>query len=140
MPEAASCSSSTTTHNPWSDPNSPAKSYTPDGHESLQHRVIFTNGVEGEPDAAFRNHNDLLGSNLADIQRQVKKGYIVRARADDPISTVLNRDASMRDSAFENGAQIVSTDFPVYGTAVRWDWDYVVSLGESPIEGTEILG
>ena len=115
-------------NDPSEDPDSPAKLYTADVHESLQDRVVFTNGVEGKPDAAFIKHNNPVGSDLADIQRQVKKGYIVRTRADDPISTVLNRDATMRDNAFESGAQIVSTDFLAYGMAARWGWDYAVSL------------
>ncbi|KAJ4291924.1 hypothetical protein N0V90_009821 [Kalmusia sp. IMI 367209] len=115
-------------NDPSTDPSSPAKLYTANGHESLQNRTVFTNGVEGEPAAAFIKHNNPIGDNIADIQRQVKKGYIVRTRADEPITTVLSRNATMRDSAFESGAQIVSTDFPVYGMAARWDWDYVASL------------
>ena len=115
-------------NDPSADPNSPAKLYTANGHESLQNRTVFINGVEGEPAAAFITHNNPVGSNVADIQRQVKKGYIVRTRADEPISTVLSKNTTMRDSAFESGAQIVSTDFPVYGMAARWDWDYAASL------------
>lgn len=115
-------------NDPSPDPTSPRNVYTADGHESLQNRTVFINGVEGEPSAAFIKHNNPVGNNTADIQRQVRKGYIVRTRADEPITTVLSRNTTMRDSAFESGAQIVSTDFPVYGMAARWGWDYVASL------------
>jgi hypothetical protein len=32
----------------------------------------------------------------------------------------------MRDLALGSGAQIVSTDFPVYGMSARYGWDYAV--------------
>jgi len=115
-------------NDPSINPTSPAQLYTANGHESLQNRIIFTNGVEGEPACAFVKHNNPLGDNIADIQRQVKKGYVVRTRADEPIMTVLSKNTTMRDSALKSGAQIVSTDFPVYGMAARWGWDYVASL------------
>lgn len=98
--------------------------YISDGHESLQDRVVFTNGVEGAPDAAFLKRNDPF--NTTEIQRLVKKGYLVRTRADDPLSTIMSRNTTMRERAFESAAQIVSTDFPAYGMSSRWDWDYAV--------------
>ncbi|KAF2469721.1 uncharacterized protein BDR25DRAFT_304186 [Lindgomyces ingoldianus] len=106
----------------------PRNLYTANGHESLQNRTIFTNALEGSPDCAFIKHNQPVGADLVEIQRLVKKGYIVRTRADEPISTVLAKNTTMRDSAFKSGAQIVSTDFPVYRLAARWDWDYVTQL------------
>lgn len=126
-------------NDPSSDPNNPAKLYTAEGHESLQNRTVFTNGVEGEPAAAFIKHNNPLGNNTADIQRQVKKGYIVRTRADEPMSTVLSKDTAMKDRALESGAQVVSTDFPVYGMSARWDWDYVVNLDGSVARCNPVL-
>ncbi|ORY13404.1 PLC-like phosphodiesterase [Clohesyomyces aquaticus] len=106
----------------------PRNLYTAGGHESLQNRTVFTNALEGSPDCAFIKHNEPTGANLAEIQRLVKKGYIVRTRADVPIDTVMSKNTTMRDSAFKSGAQIVSTDYPVYGMAVRYDWDYVAQL------------
>jgi len=99
--------------------------YTADGHESLQNRTVFTNSQEGLPDAAFIKHND---PDVSDIQRLVKKGYFIRTRADDPITTVLARNTTLRDNAFQSAAHIVSTDFPQYGMSARWDWDYAVQL------------
>lgn len=104
----------------------PPALYTADGHESLENRTVFTNGVEGQPDAAFIKKND--PTDTAELQRLVRKGYIIRTRADVPIDTVLNRDTKMRELAFESAAQIVSTDYPAYGMSSRWDWDYAVRL------------
>jgi hypothetical protein len=111
----------------------PRNLYKSGGHESLQNRTVFTNALEGSPDCAFIKHNEPTGADLAEIQRLVKKGYIVRTRADVPLDTVLSKNTTMRDSAFKSGAQIVSTDYPVYGMSARWDWDYVVSLGNGKV-------
>ncbi|KAF2160758.1 hypothetical protein M409DRAFT_28894 [Zasmidium cellare ATCC 36951] len=110
------------------DPDSDIKlreKYRADGHESLQNRTVFTNAVEGEADCAFIKHNS---PDVKDIQRLVKKGYFVRTRADEPITTILARNTTMRDQAFESAAHVVSTDYPAYGMSTRWDWDYAVQL------------
>jgi len=110
------------------DPDSDANIrplYRENGHESLQNRTVFTNSVEGDEDAAFIKYNS---PNITEIQRLIRKGYLVRTRADEPISTVLARNTTQRDEAFESAAQIVSTDFPQYGMSTRWDWDYAVQL------------
>ena len=100
--------------------------YRENGHESLQNRTVFTNAVEGDADAAFIKKND--PTDTAELQRLVKKGYIIRTRADIPLDTVLSRDTTMRELAFASAAQIVSTDYPSYGMSSRWDWDYAVQL------------
>jgi len=102
--------------------------YRSEGHESLQDRVVFTNSIEGDSDAAFLKYNDPTGTGQAEIQRLVRKGYIVRTRADTPIDTILNKDLSMYRASWPSGAQIVSTDWPAYGMAARYDWDYAVQL------------
>ncbi|CAI9632921.1 unnamed protein product [Alternaria burnsii] len=109
------------------DPNSPRELYLA-GAPSLQNRTVFTNALEGSPDAAFIKHNEPRGNDTAEIQRLVKKGYLIRTRADVPLDTILNRTTEMRESAFESGAQIVSTDFPAWGMSSRWGWDYVARL------------
>lgn len=109
------------------DPSTPIRSlYRSNGSASLQNRTVFTNSVEGDADGAFIKYND--PTNTTDIQRLVRKGYILRTRADEPISTVLQHDTHRRALAFESGAQIVSTDFPAYGMSSRYDWDYAVQL------------
>ncbi|KAI4959827.1 hypothetical protein J4E86_003552 [Alternaria arbusti] len=110
-----------------SDPNSPRELYKT-GAPSLQNRTVFTNALEGSSDAAFIKYNEPRANGIAEIQRLVKKGYLIRTRADIPIDTILNRTTEMRDLAFESGAQIVSTDFPAWGMSSRWGWDYVARL------------
>ena len=107
-----------------SDPNSPRQLYLT-GAPSLQNRTVFTNALEGSPDAAFIKYNEPRGNGSAEIQCLVRKGYLVRTRADIPIGTLLNRST---ERAFSSGAQIVTTDFPAWGMSSRYGWDYVVRL------------
>ncbi|KAF7549662.1 hypothetical protein G7Z17_g6227 [Cylindrodendrum hubeiense] len=96
---------------------------------NLEDRVIFTNSEPGKSDCAFQKLNDPTGDNQANIRKQVKAGYWVRTRADEPITTLLSDDVTgMRDAAFSSGAQIVSTDFQAYGMSSRWEVDYAVSF------------
>ncbi|KAF3059248.1 putative acid phosphatase protein [Daldinia childiae] len=96
------------------------------GRPNLEGRVIFTNSKPGYDDCVFQKLNDPRNAtSLEYIQRQVHAGYWVRTRADEPLTTILSNDTtSMRDSAFDSGAQIVSTDFPTYGLTSRWHVDY----------------
>lgn len=82
-----------------------------DGHESLEGRVLFTSSEEGRPDAAFIKLNDPTDS-LADIQRLVEAGFIVRTRADADLLNAQNGDVEDRENAFISGAQWISTDYP----------------------------
>jgi hypothetical protein len=107
------------------DPNSPRELYRA-AAPSLQNRTVFTNSLPGSSDAAIIKYNEPRDNGSAVIRELVKKNYIVRTRADIPIGTVQNRTTDMRELAFESGAQIVSTDFPVYGMSARYGWDYAV--------------
>ncbi|MEJ8662150.1 phosphatidylinositol-specific phospholipase C1-like protein [Streptomyces sp. MS1.AVA.4] len=98
------------------------------GHPNLEGRVLFTDSAPGTPSAGFMKRNDPRGTNAAEIADLVKRGYIVRTRSDVPMSTVLNRDTTMRELALGSGAQIVSTDFPAAGMSARYDRDFFVSL------------
>jgi hypothetical protein len=98
------------------------------GKPNLEGRAVFTRGPEGEPDAAVTMVNDPRGANSAEIQRLVEKGYIVRTRSDEPMSTVLNGELSRVGVALDSGAQMVTTDFPVAGMAARYDSDFVAKL------------
>lgn len=76
--------------------------------------------------------NEPVGDeNLANIQKQVRAGYWVRTRSDVNMKTVIGEKCStvMRDAALKSGAQIVSTDFPVYGMSARWGCDYAATVG-----------
>src|SRR6266540_1684363 len=98
------------------------------GKPNLEGRAVFTCGPEGEPDAAVTMVNDPRGANSAEIQRLVRKGYFVRTRSDEPMSTVLNGELSRVGVALDSGAQMVTTDFPVAGMAARYNSDFVAKL------------
>ena len=99
------------------------------GAPNLEGRVLFTNGVPGQADAAFVKRNDPIGS-FTDIQGLVADGYIVRTRADADTVQARTGDGTQRDAALASGAQFVSTDYaepdPVFGTGYR------VELPEGP--------
>ncbi len=98
------------------------------GHPSLKGRVLFTNSTPGQPDAAFVEQNDPIGQNTAKIQDLVRKGYLVRTRADQDTAQARTDDTSLRDAALASGAQFVSTDYPAPGIAARFGTDYAVTL------------
>lgn len=94
------------------------------GHPSLRGRVLFTNSIPGEPDAAFIERND---GPAADISALVRQGYLVRARTDSDTRQARVNDATTRDEMMASGAQILSTDYPINEPA-RWPGHYVVTL------------
>jgi len=98
------------------------------GHPSLAGRVLFTNATPGAPDAAFVKRNDPTGANLVEIQELVRRGYVVRTRADADTIQARTGDTTMRDAAFASGAQWVSTDYPAPGLSARFGTDYVVQV------------
>ena len=87
-----------------------------EGHPSLRGRVLFTNSVPGQPDAAFLERND---GPAADISALVRQGYLIRARTDADTKQARTNDTSMRDAMIASGAQLLSTDYPVNEPA-RW--------------------
>lgn len=98
------------------------------GRPSLEGRVLFTNSLPGEPDAAFIKRNDPLGANLGQIQALVRAGYLVRTRSDLPLETVMADDRRQLEAALASGAQVVSTDFPEVGMSARYRSDYVARM------------
>jgi hypothetical protein len=98
------------------------------GHPSLQGRMIFVPSEPGRPEAAFLKMNDPSGANQALIAQRVAAGYMVRTRADDPVTTVLAGDTTQRDAALASGAQWVSTDYEVPGLSTRWNSTYVAEI------------
>jgi hypothetical protein len=86
-------------------------------------RTIFTS----KPDATtpgFAKLNDPVkdGTRIRDL---VKKGFIVRTRADADTVQARTNDTSMRDAALASGAQLVSTDYLTADTRFS---DYRVRL------------
>ncbi len=95
-----------------------------EGHPSLRGRLLFTNAVPGEPDAAFTECNE---GPEDEIGKLVRQGYLVRARADAGTNEARANDTRRRDGMLASGAQIVSTDYPASEPA-RWQGHYAVSL------------
>ena len=93
------------------------------GHPSLKGRILFTNAVPGEADAAFTEEND---GSLEHINDLVKRGYLVRTRTDEGTEAARTNDTTRRDLALRSGAQMISTD---YGPSEPSQWTpYVVKL------------
>ncbi len=79
------------------------------GHPALRERVLFTNSVPGQPDAAFLERND---GPADEITALVREGYLIRARTDADTKQARTNDTSTRDAMMASGAQILSTDYP----------------------------
>jgi len=80
-----------------------------EGHPALRGRLIFTNAVPGQPDAAFTEENE--GSQEI-ISALVRKGYLVRTRTDADTKQARTNDTARREIALASGAQFLSTDYP----------------------------
>lgn len=79
-------------------------------HPSLRHRVLFTDSPAGTPEAAFMiiNNSKKEGDK---IREMVKKGYMVRTRADSDTEEARRNDRSSFEAACQSGAQIITTDY-----------------------------
>lgn len=93
------------------------------GHPSLQGRILFTNSEAGTPEAAIMILNDAKKDS---IQAMVKRGYIVRTRADADTKEARNNDKSTFEAACRSGAQIITTDY--YQKSTHFNSDYVISF------------
>lgn len=115
------------------DTSSPRELYRKDA-PSLETRVVFTNSIPGSPDAAFMERNKPQEPQVREvIQQLVKQGYLVRTRADEPLITNVTEAKIRRELALRSGAQIISTDYPIYGMSTRWGWDYAVMFNGSKV-------
>lgn len=98
---------------------SAARDHYIDGHPSLEGRVMFTNSVRGEPEAAWFNINNALNDG-EEIRELVAAGYLVRTRADEDTKHAREDDYSLQEAGFASGGQFVSTDYvvpvPDFGT------------------------
>lgn len=79
-------------------------------HPSLQGRAMFTFSSPDKPECAFIKFDDAL-ENEAKITEAVKKGYIIRTRADSPNKQNRSGNYSQQQAAFRSGAQIISSDY-----------------------------
>ncbi|TWR24939.1 hypothetical protein FPZ42_14375 [Mucilaginibacter achroorhodeus] len=95
------------------------------GHPSLKGRVLFINAEPGMPEAAICVLNNAK-KQLSEITSLVKKGYIVRTRADSDTEEARTNDKSSFEAAMRSGAQLISTDY--YKKSTHFKSDYVVSF------------
>lgn len=94
-------------------------------HPSLTGRVLFANADAGTPEAAM-----MIRNNPKDplIPKLVKKGYIIRTRADADTQQARRNDYSDFEAAKASGAQIITTDY--YRKSTHFKSDYKVSFDD----------
>jgi len=94
-------------------------------HPSLKGRVLFANADPGTPEAAIRIMNNAR-QDSAEIKSLVKKGYIIRTRADSDTREARANDRSSFEAALKSGAQIITTDY--YRKSTHFNSDYIISF------------
>jgi len=92
-------------------------------HPSLKGRTMFVNAVAGRPEAAMMIINNAKSPEIPGL---VKKGYIIRTRADSDTQEARRNDRSAFDAACVSGAQIITTDY--YQKSTHFKSDYEVSF------------
>lgn len=92
-------------------------------HPSLKGRTMFANAVAGRPEAAMMIINNAKSPEIPGL---VKKGYIIRTRADSDTQEARRNDRSAFDAACVSGAQIITTDY--YQKSTHFKSDYEVSF------------
>ncbi|HTI93022.1 MAG TPA: phosphatidylinositol-specific phospholipase C1-like protein [Puia sp.] len=96
------------------------------GHPSLKGRVLFTDSPAGTPEAAFMIMNNPKD---AEIPEMVKKGYMVRTRADGDTKEARVNDKSGFVAACGSGAQIITTDYYYKSTFFASDYSVIFEDG-----------
>ncbi len=103
-------------------------------HPSLKERVLFINAEAGHPEAAAMILNNPEDKNIPEL---VKKGYIIRTRADSNTKEARTNDYSHFEAAKKSGAQIITTDYYVPSTLFKSDYHISFKNGayvrENPI-------
>ncbi len=105
----------------------PKRSAYIQGHSSLKGRILFANAEPGTPEAAFLILNDPV-KDLEKITDLVKKGYLIRTRADSNTKEARLNDRSTFEAACRSGAQIITTDY--YLPSKHFKSDYKISFAE----------
>ncbi|MFN8016765.1 MAG: phosphatidylinositol-specific phospholipase C1-like protein [Acidimicrobiales bacterium] len=106
----------------------PYRSIYLQGHEGLRGRVLFTNAEPGQPDASYVGLDDPVADG-ARIRDLVRKGYLVRTRADANGVEAQADDTARLEAALASGAQWVSTDYPgPDGARDQFGTSYVAKL------------
>ncbi len=100
------------------------KHYTHD-EQHLRGRLMFVTGAVGKPFGAVASYNDPR-KDMDRIKAAVKKGLLVRTRADSESVEPAKGDTTKLQAALASGAHYVSTDYP----AKTDKFDYVVQIPE----------
>lgn len=106
------------------------------GHEGLKGRIMFVNSQEGRPESAFRVVNNPV-EEFGYIQDLVKKGYMVRTRADEGTIDSRINDYSRFEKAKASGAQVISTDY--YIPTDLYPSDFKVCFDNNKYERINLL-
>ncbi|WP_353718823.1 phosphatidylinositol-specific phospholipase C1-like protein [Dyadobacter sp. 676] len=93
------------------------------GHPSLRGRTMFANALPGTPEAAFLIRNNAKAAEIPDL---VRKGYLIRTRADSDTREARRNDRTTFEAACKSGAQIITTDY--YQKSTHFESDYSVSF------------
>jgi len=97
----------------------------------LKNAVLFVNLKEGNPEAGFRIINNPV-DNETYIQDLVRKGYIIRTRADSDTKEARTGDYTKFEKAKASGAQVISTDY--YLPSTLFPSDFSVSFDGKTFE------
>ncbi|SFB27306.1 phosphatidylinositol-specific phospholipase C1-like protein [Algoriphagus aquimarinus] len=97
----------------------------------LKNAVLFVNKKEGNSTAGFRIINNPV-KDEAYIRDLVKKGYMIRTRADSDTKEARMEDYSTFEKAKASGAQVISTDY--YNTSTFFKSNYRVNFEENVYE------
>ena len=92
-------------------------------HPSLKGCIMFVNAKAGTPEAATMILNNPEDGNISKL---VKKGYIIRTRADSGTKEARANDYSHFEAAKKSGAQIITTDY--YLPSKFFKSDYHISF------------
>lgn len=84
---------------------------------------MFANALPGTPEAAFLIRNNAKAPEVQDL---VRKGYIIRTRADSDTREARRNDRTTFEAAYKSGAQIITTDY--YQQSTLFESDYSVSF------------
>ncbi len=79
-------------------------------HPSLQNRIMFSTTPAGSPESSFLIINDPI-SEAERIKDLVRKGYMVRTRADAGTWEARNEDYRRFNAALKSGAHVITTDY-----------------------------
>ena len=102
-----------------------------DAKPELKDAVLFVNKKEGNSTAGFRIVNNAVKDDEY-IRELVKKGYMVRTRADSDTKEARNSDYTTFEKAKSSGAQVISTDY--YEPSNFFKSDYKVIFEENVYE------